>query len=101
MSSPGSWTLASGAYAAVLALLYTHYVPGVAIMAGFVLVGWRALGCRDQKAEGGEAEFDRRGAELRGYVVEIGPCADDPPQGAKDATYETLRTGASDPGLGQ
>lgn len=44
MSSPGSWTLASGAYAAVLALLYTHYVPGVAIMAGFVLVGWRALG---------------------------------------------------------
>lgn len=35
---------AAGALAAVVALLYTHYVPGVAILAGFVLVGWRAVG---------------------------------------------------------
>ena len=44
MKDPRSWLLACGASAAVLALLYTHYVPGVAVIAGFVLIGWRTLG---------------------------------------------------------
>jgi hypothetical protein len=44
MKRPRSWLLGCGASAAALALLYTHYVPGVAVIAGFVVVGWRILG---------------------------------------------------------
>ena len=29
---------------AMVSLLYTHYLPGVAILAGFALIGWRCLG---------------------------------------------------------
>jgi hypothetical protein len=38
------WAAAGGA--AAVALLYTHYVPGAAILAGFVAVGLRPLGAR-------------------------------------------------------
>ncbi len=44
MKEPRSWLTACGAWVAVLSLLYTHYVPGVALMAGFVVVAWRPLG---------------------------------------------------------
>jgi uncharacterized membrane protein len=39
-----SLLFAAGAVAAIIALLYTHYLPGVAILAGFVLIGWRLVG---------------------------------------------------------
>jgi hypothetical protein len=32
------------AFAAAVLLLYTHYLPGIAILAGFSLVAWRRLG---------------------------------------------------------
>jgi hypothetical protein len=35
-----------GAAAALLALLYTHYVPGIALLAAFTVVAWRPLGAR-------------------------------------------------------
>ena len=44
MKEPRSWLLGCGSSAAVLALFYTHYVPGVAVIAGFFLIGWSALG---------------------------------------------------------
>jgi hypothetical protein len=39
-----SFLAACSAFAAILVLLYTHYVPGIALLAGFVLVGWRSVG---------------------------------------------------------
>jgi mannosyltransferase len=44
MKEPRSWPRGCGASAAVLALLYTHYIPGLAVIAGFLLVAWRTLG---------------------------------------------------------
>jgi hypothetical protein len=44
MQSPGSIRWAAGASVSVLALLYTHYVPGAAILVGFLATGWRKLG---------------------------------------------------------
>ena len=44
MRKPSSAMLAWGAVSSILGLLYTHYVPGVAILAGFVLIGWRSVG---------------------------------------------------------
>jgi hypothetical protein len=44
MQRPRSPLLACGGFAAIVALLYTHYVPGAAVLAGFVLIGWRNLG---------------------------------------------------------
>jgi hypothetical protein len=38
------WAAAGGA--ALAALLYTHYVPGAAIAAGFAVYAWRPLGAR-------------------------------------------------------
>ena len=46
MKQPRSLPLAVASFAAVLALLYTHYVPGMAVLAGFVAIGWRTLGPR-------------------------------------------------------
>ncbi len=46
MEKPESMRLASAAFLAMTALLYTHYVPGVAVLAGFVLTGWRSVGIR-------------------------------------------------------
>jgi hypothetical protein len=34
------------AAAALVALLYTHYVPGIALLAGFTAAAWRPLGAR-------------------------------------------------------
>lgn len=36
----GAWK----AYAACLVLLYTHYIPGIAVLAAFCLIAWSALG---------------------------------------------------------
>lgn len=44
MKRPNSWALGGGAAVAMLALLYTHYVPGIALMAGVMAVAWRSLG---------------------------------------------------------
>ena len=44
MYQPASLLFSAGAYAAILALLYTHYLPAVAILAGFALIGWRSVG---------------------------------------------------------
>jgi hypothetical protein len=44
MRKPRSWALASCALLSILALLYTHYVPSLALLAGFVVVGWRSVG---------------------------------------------------------
>jgi hypothetical protein len=41
---PRSMMAAAGSAAAVLALLYTHYEPGLAVLAAFLLVGWRSVG---------------------------------------------------------
>jgi 4-amino-4-deoxy-L-arabinose transferase-like glycosyltransferase len=38
------WAVGGGA--ALVALLYTHYVPGAAIAAGFAVYAWRPLGAR-------------------------------------------------------
>ena len=46
MQDPGSMRLAFGSFAAMSVLLYTHYVPGIALLAGFVLMGWRSVGVR-------------------------------------------------------
>lgn len=35
---------AGAAFGGSVALLYTHYVPGLAVLAGFAAVGWRRLG---------------------------------------------------------
>jgi len=44
MREPGSAVFALASYAAILVVLYTHYLPGAAILAGFALIGWRSLG---------------------------------------------------------
>jgi hypothetical protein len=44
MRKPRSAMLASSALLSILCLLYTHYVPGLALLAGFVVVGWRHVG---------------------------------------------------------
>jgi hypothetical protein len=44
MRDSRSALLGVGAFVAILSLLYTHYLPGVAILAGFVLIGWRSIG---------------------------------------------------------
>ncbi len=44
MRAPASRRFAVGAAIAMLGLLYTHYVPGIAILAGFVIIGWRSVG---------------------------------------------------------
>lgn len=44
MRKPRSWAFASSALLSILALLYTHYVPSLALLAGFVIVGWRSVG---------------------------------------------------------
>jgi hypothetical protein len=44
MRESNSFPAACGAFAAILTLLYTHYAPGIALMAGFVLVAWRSMG---------------------------------------------------------
>jgi uncharacterized membrane protein len=44
MRNPRSWFAAGGSAAAILCLLYTHYLPGVALLAGFALIGWRSVG---------------------------------------------------------
>jgi hypothetical protein len=41
---PGSKGRAAGVWAAALALLYTHYVPGIALLAGVMVAGWRVVG---------------------------------------------------------
>jgi uncharacterized membrane protein len=40
----GGLRCALPAFAATTVLLYTHYLPGLAVLAGFVLVAWRRLG---------------------------------------------------------
>jgi len=44
MDQPRSLLTACAAFTAVLGLLYTHYVPGIAVLAGFALIGWRSVG---------------------------------------------------------
>jgi hypothetical protein len=44
MHNPVSMPRALAALISTLALLYTHYVPGLALLAGFVLIGWRSVG---------------------------------------------------------
>jgi hypothetical protein len=44
MRKPLSSALASGALLSILALLYTHYVPSLALLAGFAVIGWRSTG---------------------------------------------------------
>lgn len=44
MRAPHSMALAVGTYAAVMGVLYTHYLPGAAVLAGFALVGWKSFG---------------------------------------------------------
>jgi hypothetical protein len=39
-----SWRSQLGTFAAVVALLYTNYAPGIALLAAFCLVAWRLLG---------------------------------------------------------
>ncbi len=46
MEEPGSMRLALGSFASMVTLLYTHYVPGLAVLAGFALVGWHSVGVR-------------------------------------------------------
>jgi uncharacterized membrane protein len=46
MRDPRALRWAAAGWAAMVALLYTHYVPGAAILAGFLAVSWRALGWR-------------------------------------------------------
>ena len=43
---PEQTAWAAGAGAALLALLYTHYVPGLALLGAFSLVAWRRVGAR-------------------------------------------------------
>jgi len=44
MQNPASVPRVLCALISTLGLLYTHYVPGLALLAGFVLIGWRSLG---------------------------------------------------------
>jgi hypothetical protein len=44
MQRPESARLAVMSYAAILSVLYTHYLPGAALLAGFALAGWRSVG---------------------------------------------------------
>jgi len=44
MSQPRSLRFAVASFAALLALLYTHYVPGLAVLGGFALAGWICAG---------------------------------------------------------
>jgi uncharacterized membrane protein len=44
MRTPRSLILSACALMSILGLLYTHYVPGIAVLVGFVLVGWRSVG---------------------------------------------------------
>jgi hypothetical protein len=44
MSQPRSLPFAAASFGAVLALLYTHYVPGLAVLGGFALAGWMSTG---------------------------------------------------------
>jgi hypothetical protein len=44
MRKPLSWMLASGALFSILLLLYTHYVPSLALLFGFVVIGWPSVG---------------------------------------------------------
>jgi len=44
MRKPRSAILPCAALVSILALLYTHYVPGIAVLGGFILIGWRSIG---------------------------------------------------------
>lgn len=44
MKDPRSVPRALWALASIISLLYTHYVPGLAVLAGFVLTAWPTLG---------------------------------------------------------
>jgi len=44
MLRPRSLPFAAASFGALLALLYTHYVPGLAVLAGFALAGWMCTG---------------------------------------------------------
>ena len=44
LRKPRSMAVAAGALASMLALLYTHYLPGLALLAGFAAAGWGAMG---------------------------------------------------------
>ena len=44
MNEPRSLLRAGAAAVSVIALLYTHYVPGLAVLAAFLIAGWRSLG---------------------------------------------------------
>lgn len=46
MRDPRAMRWATGGGAALVALLYTHYAPGAAILAGFLAAAWRPLGLR-------------------------------------------------------
>jgi hypothetical protein len=52
MRKPHSWLLASGALFSILLLLYTHYVPSLALLLGFVVIGWRSVGTARMAAFG-------------------------------------------------
>ncbi len=44
MRAPRSLIFAAGAFLAILSILYTHYLPAAAILAGFTLIGWKSVG---------------------------------------------------------
>lgn len=44
MNDPRSILRALAALVSILSLLYTHYVPGLAVLAGFVLTAWPTVG---------------------------------------------------------
>lgn len=44
IDAPASRKWAAGVLASSLCLLYTHYAPGIALVAGFVAISWRTLG---------------------------------------------------------
>lgn len=44
MSQPRSLPFAAASFAALLTLLYTHYVPGLAVLGGVALAGWMCTG---------------------------------------------------------
>jgi hypothetical protein len=44
MQEPKSLLLGACAWIAIMGLFYTHYLPGLAIVAGFALIGWRSVG---------------------------------------------------------
>lgn len=44
MRDPGAWRWAVSGGSAAVALLYTHYAPGAAILLAFAAVAWRRLG---------------------------------------------------------